>query len=333
MDGVDQDGNLPQVIVMAATNRIDVLDPALVRAGRFDRKIHVGLPDFDGRVQILNVHLSRRPYSEDIDVHELAFETQRYSGAQLENLVNLGAMFAGRDGRDEIRMTDMEAALDLERLGPLRATPFTDDKRKRLAVQEGSTALAATLQPAIEPVTKVSIVAREKNPMGMTVVKFNESRELTKLFTRTYLEQQLLVVLAGRAGEEIIYGKDEMSTINQRRLVMARRIVQKMVASTGMTDIEVLSDRTLAMPLHVSVRSLNQFILPNIGNDSVELADLQMEYLLNKAYEGVKKLLEDNRGALDDLIAELLEKDELDGDQVRALVAKHGWEQKVVDFM
>eukprot|EP01024_Parvocaulis_polyphysoides_P009058 TRINITY_DN12761_c2_g4_i1.p1 TRINITY_DN12761_c2_g4~~TRINITY_DN12761_c2_g4_i1.p1 ORF type:complete len:125 (+),score=27.94 TRINITY_DN12761_c2_g4_i1:57-431(+) len=124
-----------------------------------------------------------------------------------------------------------------------------------------------------------------------------------------------------------------MSTINQRRLVMARRIVQKMVASTGMTDVEILSDRTLAVPQHISGRSLNQFILPNVSTEAVELADLEMERLLNKAYEEIKQILENDIEMLNDLIKELLEKDELDGDQVREVMVKHGWKQKVVDFM
>ena len=196
MDGFDNDS---QVIVMAATNRRDILDPALVRPGRFDRIIYVPLPDYNGRIEILEVHLAKRPHAADIDLHELAFETSRYSGAQLANLVNLAATIASQAGRGEVASGDLMAALEFERLGPERA-PYSGAARRRLAVQEAATALACTLLPAIEPVVQVTIVPREKYPLGQTVLKANEQRELTQLFTRRYLEEQLLTALAGACG-------------------------------------------------------------------------------------------------------------------------------------
>ena len=196
MDGFDADAS---VIVMAATNRKDVLDPALIRPGRFDRIIFVDRPDFNGRVDVLKVHLDKRPCSPDIDLRELAFETQRFSGAMLANLVNTAAMLAGREGREEVTHNDMEQALDLERLGPIRR-PYSDSRRRRMAVQEAATALVGTLLPSIEPVVNVSILPREKYPMGQTVLKVDEQRELNRQFTRRYLEEQLLVVLAGEGG-------------------------------------------------------------------------------------------------------------------------------------
>ena len=244
MDGFDSD---LQVVVMAATNRKDVLDPALIRPGRFDRSVMVPLPDYQGRIDILQVHLAGRPHDPNLDLHEIAFETRQYSGAQLANLVNMAATVATQQGRDEIMTEDVMQALENERLGPERSR-YSDKARKRLAVMEAATSLLCTLLPSIEPVVQVTITPREKYPLGQTVVKANEGRELTQAFTKRYLEEQLLTVLAGRAAEEVVYGEDELSTMQQRRLVLARRIVTKLVVSTAMSSGDVIDPRTISQP-------------------------------------------------------------------------------------
>jgi len=180
------------VIVIAATNRKDVLDPALIRAGRFDRIIHVGLPDFNGRIEILQTYLDRVEIEGEINIREIAFETQRFSGAALANLVNTACILAGRAGRECLENEDLIKALDYDRLGPVRA-PYSDGRQRRLAIHEASTALIANLLPSIEPVVYSTIIPREKNPMGQTVLEVNEERELTQQFTQKYLAEQLLV--------------------------------------------------------------------------------------------------------------------------------------------
>lgn len=180
-------------MVIAATNRRDVLDPALIRAGRFDRIIHVALPDFDGRIEILETYLNRVDIEGEIDIREIAFETQRFSGAALANLVNSACILGGRAGRDYLLQEDLVKALDYDRLGPSRPA-YSDGRQKRLAVHEASTALVACLLPSIEPIVYVTIVPREKNPMGQTVLKVNEQRELTQQYTQRYLSEQLLMV-------------------------------------------------------------------------------------------------------------------------------------------
>jgi cell division protease FtsH len=142
---------------------------------------------------------------------------------------------------------DVMQALENERLGPERSR-YSDNARRRLAVMEGATSLLCTLLPAIEPVVQVTITPREKFPLGQTVVKANEGRELTQAFTKRYLEEQLLTVLAGRAAEEVVYGEDELSTMQQRRLVLARRIVTKLVVSTAMSPGDVIGPRTISQP-------------------------------------------------------------------------------------
>jgi cell division protease FtsH len=316
MDGFDSDS---QVVVMAATNRKDVLDPALIRPGRFDRSVMVPLPDYQGRIEILKVHLAGRPHAEDIDLHEIAFETRQYSGAQLANLINMAATVATQRGQEEIRTSDVMKALEIERLGPERSR-YSDKARKRLAVMEAATALTCTLLPAIEPVVLSTITPREKFPFGQTVVKANEGRELTQAFTKRYLEEQLLTVLAGRAAEEIYYGEEELSTMQQRRLIMARRIVTKLVVSTGMSPGDVIGPRTIASPKSTGGRALAQIVPKFVSPDLQDEANKRMKAMLEAAYQETKTLLARNRKALDALVDRLMAEDTLYGDEIRSLV-------------
>lgn len=321
MDGFSDDTS---VIVMAATNRRDILDPALIRPGRFDRHVFVGLPDYNGRIEIMKVHMSKHsvaPMTEE-QLHEVAFETQRFSGAQLANLVNMAAMFAARDAKEEIEYEDFMTALTWERLGPERP-PYSGERQRRIAVQEAATALMCTLLPAIEPVVVCTIVPREKYPLGHTVVKINEQRELTRMFTRAYLEQQLLTTLAGRAAEELMYGPEGMSTLNERRLVMARRIVQKLVVSNAMTDNPAIGPRTVSKPARRVGRSIVQAVHRFVTPDMHETVDLEMEGLLNGNYQLVKDMLNRNRAALDALVDALLERNTISGEVVREIVEQH----------
>ena len=320
MDGFD---NESQVIVMAATNRKDILDPALIRPGRFDRAVYVPLPDYNGRIEILQVHLATRAHDPNIDLHEIAFETRQFSGAQLANLVNLAATVAGLAGREEVLATDLMKALENERLGPLRSR-YSDKARHRLAVMEAATALLCTLLPSIEPVMSVTIQPREKFPLGQTVVKANEGRELTQAFTRRYLREQLLTVLAGRAGEEVVYGADELTTMQQRKLVLARRIVTKLVVSTAMDPGEEIGPRTVSVPKGSGGRALVQLVPRFTPPELQHAANVRMKGLLEGGYAQAKEIVERNREALDRIIEALMERDTLDGDEVRGLVEKYG---------
>lgn len=318
MDGFD---STSQVIVMAATNRKDILDPALIRPGRFDRTVYVPLPDYSGRIDILKVHLASRAHDPDIDLHEVAFETRQYSGAQLANLVNLAATVATQMGREEVTSDDIMKALEEERLGPPRGA-YGDAARRRLAVMEGATSLLCTLLPAIEPVTVVTIAPREKFPLGQTVVKANEGRELTQVFTRRYLEEQLLTVLAGRAAEELVFGADGLTTMQQRRLVLARRIATKLVVSSAMSDSKVIGPRTVSTPRSQGTRAIVQLV-PRFTSPAVQKeADTVMGQVLAEAYSAAKDMLERNRSALDALADALMAKDTLSGNEVREIVEK-----------
>lgn len=280
---------------MAATNRRDVLDLALIRAGRFDRIINVPLPDVEGRIEILETYLGRIAIEGELNIREIAFETQRFSGAALANLVNTACIFAGRAGHAGLSQEDLVKALDYERLGPSREA-YSDGRQKRLAVHEASTALVACLMPSIEPIVYVTIVPREKHPMGQTVLKVNGNRELTQQFTQRYLSEQLLMILASRAGEEIIYGKEEMSTINQRKIAMARRIVQKLLISDNLELVPGMGHTMAFAPRQVG-RVRKQIGLPWSTSHGHETLDKAMEARLNGAYEEAKQILLRNKFA------------------------------------
>lgn len=319
LDGFDDDSG---VIVMAATNRRDVLDPALIRPGRFDRSVYVGLPDFEGRVEILEVHCSKKPMADGIDLKQIARIANRYSGAQLANLVNQAALLAAKERREQIEQQDLLMAVEIETLG-IPKPLFSGEQRDRIAVQEASTALLATLMPAIEPVIKVSIQPREKWPLGQTELKINEDRERTKQFTRRYLEEQLLVVLAGRAGEELLFGMDELSAMNEKRLITARAIAAKLCFFGSMRDDLVLGARALTRPDFQGWR-VEQTIPDTVTDSAVLKTDMQMYILLNESYEKTLALLRRNRTALLKIVEVLKEKVSISGDEVRNIVEELG---------
>ena len=177
---------------MAATNRRDVLDPALVRPGRFDRIVYVDKPDFESRIEIFKVHLADKPHDQSMDLREIAFVTKQFTGAMIASLVNLSATMAYRAGREQITYKDVMAALEYERLGAPRAMESLE-QRRRMAVQEGATALAASLLPSLEVVEECTVVPREKYPLGHTTLTADESRELTRQWTRRYLREQMVM--------------------------------------------------------------------------------------------------------------------------------------------
>jgi cell division protease FtsH len=321
MDGFEQND---QIIVIAATNRKDVLDPALIRPGRFDRSVYVPLPDYYGRMEILNVHLSKRDFDADtVDLHEVSLETNQFSGAQLANLVNLAAAKAGREGRGLINQDDLMNALEEERLGPERTAAFSGQGMRRLAIVEAATAVACCLMPAIEPVQYVTIVPREKHPMGHTVVLANEPRELTQVFTRRYLEEQMLTLLAPRAAEQAVYGADGVSTMQLGRIELARRIANKLVLSNNMIQVDGVGPRTLSYPFYTDT-ALGQLVAPYLPADVHESADRALEQVLKAGVERAEGFVERNMSAISAVADALVEKKTLSGDEVRSLVGKFG---------
>ncbi|GBF88960.1 cell division protein [Raphidocelis subcapitata] len=320
------------IVIMGATNRKDVLDAALTRPGRFDRSIEVTRPDYRGRLEAIKVHLRDKPIAADLDYPALATLTGGMSGAQIAGVANAACFIASREGRSEVGQADLAKAIEQQRFGKsYEKTGFVSPARKRrFAVMEASISLAATLLPAIEPVDHVTIVPSAKSPLGRTVLEPHIGRYTTGVWTKAYLKQQLLLALAGRAGEEIVYGLDGLSSLNQARLQLARQISHKMLNAGMSAHPDFENIRTLGhnyMDPSMEQSRWTQYTVTTDANQSRSEwvdTDMELEDLLNGGYEEVKALLSRNRAALDALTEALLDSEKLPGARVREIAEANG---------
>ncbi|KAG2487345.1 hypothetical protein HYH03_014060 [Edaphochlamys debaryana] len=326
MDGfeAEQQG----IVVMGATNRKDVLDAALTRPGRFDRSIEVRRPDFQGRLEAVKVHLRDKPVSEEIDYVTLASLMGGMSGAQIAGVANTACFLASREGRVEVVQSDLQAAIEQAKYGKQydQSRFVGADRKRRFAVMEAGISLAATLLPAMEPVDYVTIVPSTRSPLGRTVLKPNVGRYTTGVWTYRYLCEQLKVALAGRAAEELVLGRDELSSLNQHRLQMARQIAWKMINS-GMSDHPDYEHiRGLGSNFFDPSSEPGRFTQTTVTLDFNQTrteqidVDLEVEQRLNGSYKEVLELLRRNRTALDELTDRLLQKEKLQGEEVVEVV-------------
>jgi cell division protease FtsH len=311
MDGFESNEG---VILIAATNRPDVLDPALLRPGRFDRQIVVDSPDVKGRQGILRVHLRKVPLADDVDVEILARGTPGMSGADLENVVNEAALLAARRNREKVTMDDLEAAKDKIMLGVERKSlVLSDSERKLTAYHEAGHAVIALRVPGLDPVHKVTIVPRGR-ALGVTASLPEEDRHS---YSRDYLLAQLVMLYGGRAAEEMIFGPKKITTGAgndiERATTMARRMVTRFGMSekvgpmaVGDADHEVFLGRELVQRREVS-------------EDTARLVDDEVKRFLDEAYGKAVETLTDNRDLLESLAQALLERESLDREQVEAL--------------
>merc|ERR1719326_1437909 len=225
------------VIVIAATNRADVLDSALVRPGRFDRRVPVDLPDVKGRLEILGVHVRGKPLSQELDLNIVAKRTTGFSGAALANLMHEAAIVAARNGKKEISYEEIDYAIDRQTVGMQKATGMSFPKRQRLvAYHEAGHAIMGLLTPEYDMVTKVTIVPRSSGAGGFTLFTPPEERLESGMYTKQYLNAQLAVALGGRVSEEIIYGVDGITTGASNDLQQVRNIARRMVAQWGFME-------------------------------------------------------------------------------------------------
>merc|ERR1719326_790483 len=222
------------VIVIAATNRADVLDSALVRPGRFDRRVPVDLPDVKGRLEILGVHVRGKPLAKDLDLGIVAKRTTGFSGASLANLMNEAAIVAARNGKKEISYDEIDYAIDRLTVGMQKQTGMTFPNRQRLvAYHEAGHAIMGLLTPDYDMVTKVTIIPRSGGAGGFTLFTPPEERLESGMYSKKYLCAQLAVALGGRVAEEIIYGVDEITTGASNDLQQVRNIARRMVTQWG----------------------------------------------------------------------------------------------------
>ena len=314
MDGFEtQEG----VIIMAATNRPDVLDPALLRPGRFDRRIVIDLPTIDGREAILKMHARKITLGKDVDLRRVARGTPGFSGADLENLLNEGALTAARASKGYVDMKDMEEARDKVLWGRERRSRVLDPREKRItAVHESGHALVqVVLSEHTEPLHKVTIIPRGV-ALGSTM-SLPEKDLLNK--TRRQLEADMAVCMAGRAAEEAEFG--ELSTGARSDLRMATETARHMVCDWGMSD--TLGPQTFGENQEVLFLGREVTRTQNYSEDTARKIDAEVHGLLQQSYERAREIITRNRAKLDTVAAMLLERETLDGRDVVDIVT-HG---------
>jgi len=309
MDGFEPNED---VIVMAATNQPDVLDPALLRPGRFDRRITVDLPNLQEREQILGVHTRKVPLSDDVVLKDIARSTPGNSGADLKNLVNEAAILASKKRKDKVEKQDFMDALDTILLGHVRSSIIlSDEEKRRTAYHEAGHALIAKLTPGSDPVTKVSIVPRGR-ALGVTMQTPLDERHN---YTIDYLLSRLAVLFGGRAAEDIVF--DSISTGAENDLMHATTLARNMVARYGMS--ERLGNMSL-MDGSESYINDNPFSQRNFSEETLQLVDGETRRLIKEAYDRARGLLEQERVTLDLISEALLLQEGLDGEDLELII-------------
>jgi cell division protease FtsH len=302
MDGFDTSVN---VIVMAATNRPDILDPALLRPGRFDRHVVIDLPDIKGRKAILEVHAKGKPLAEGVNLETVAKETPGFSGADLANLINEAAILAARRNRQDITLKELEDAADRTIAGPEKKSRIISPKEKEIiACHESGHALTARMLPNADPVHKVSIVARGMLG-GWTRLLPSEDRHL---WTKSQFEDRLAVSLGGRVAEEITFG--EMTTGAQNDLEQATKLARKMVTEYGMS--EKLGPRTFGQRQELVFLGREISEQKDYSDKIAQEIDEEVHNIIQRAYDTAKKVLTKNKGKLKLLAEELIAHETLD---------------------
>jgi cell division protease FtsH len=311
MDGFDARKG---VIIMAATNRPEVLDPALMRPGRFDRQVLVDKPDVRGREEILRIHVKNVKTAEHVDLRVIAARTAGFAGADLANLVNEAALLAARRDKTAVEMKDFDEAIDRVIAGLEKKRVMSDKERRIVAYHESGHAIVATVLPGLDPVHKISIVQRGFGALGYTMQLPLEDKYL---MTRSDLLSQLSVLLGGRSAEEIAF--DEISTGAQNDLMRATDIARAMVTEFGMSDaLGVVNYDGHRQPAFIE----NPFARER-GNYAEETAlkiDTEIKRILTEAHEKARQILRDHRDVLDRLSARLLEKEVIEADELKAIM-------------
>ncbi|MGD9892127.1 MAG: ATP-dependent zinc metalloprotease FtsH [Dehalococcoidia bacterium] len=310
MDGFDTNTN---VIVIAATNRPDILDPALLRPGRFDRQVILDAPDVKGRRQILEVHSKGKPLDRDANLDVLAKQTPGFSGADLANLVNEGAILAARRNKKKIGMPEFEEAVDRVMLGPARKSKVMSVKEKEMvAYHEGGHALVAYYLKDFDLLHKITIVSRGMAG-GYTLALPEEDRHLNN---RSYFEKRIAYALGGLAAEEIIYG--EASTGSSDDLQKATQIARAMVTRYGMS--EKLGPRTFGRKEELVFLGREISEQRDYSEKIAEDIDEEVRRLIDDAHAIARQLLAENRAKLDQLARRLIEIETLEGENLRILL-------------
>jgi cell division protease FtsH len=309
MDGfADNEG----ILIIAATNRKDVLDTALLRPGRFDRIITVALPDKNSRKEILQVHARNKQLEENINIELVAELTSGFSGAQLKNLLNEAAIYAARNGSTIIKEGDILNSIDKLVVGLIRKTDTRgDEARRRIAIHETGHALLCTLFNECFELKKVTIQSTYNGAGGYTL--FNEYQNITEsgLYTKNLLKKRLIVAMGGKAAENLYYGEEYVSVGAVQDLKQANSMAQRMIGNYGMGKLlepfyneNIESDRNPFLGRSMTVGA-------KYSEKTKELMDTESLELVRNAYDEAKRILNENRGKMDVIIEKLLEKNTL----------------------
>ena len=306
MDGFSPNDN---VIVIGASNRPDLLDLALLRPGRFDRRVVLDMPDIQGRGAILKIHAQGKPFAESVNWERIAKQTVGFSGADLENMLNEAAILAARSNKKAIEMEDLEEAATKVKLGPQKKRLQSEQERKIAAYHESGHALIAHLLPNVDPIGRVSIVARGLT-LGHTMISPIQDRSQE---TKTRLRERLSVLLAGRAAEELVFS--EMTTGASDDIKKANQLARSMVVDFGMSSLGPVTwdgqdeeeEWSIVDPISAKMKAR---------------IDGEIEVIVNQAYRQAKKLLKENKTVLAKLAQELLVKETLDQAEFEKVVGK-----------
>ena len=316
MDGF---GSNEGVILIAATNRPDVLDPALLRPGRFDRQVVVPTPDLKGRYEILKVHGNKVELGDDVDFEVIAKGTPGFAGADLANLVNEAALSAARKNKDKVTMEDFEEAKDKVIMGKERKSlVLSDEEKENTAYHEAGHAIVAKLTPGADPVHKVSIIPRGM-ALGITMQLPEDDRHM---YTKEYLLSLIVVLMGGRAAEEVIFNR--LTTGAGNDIERATDIARKMVCAWGMSE--------KLGPLSLGKKEENIFLgkefstHKEFGEKTIEMIDEEIKNIVFDNYEKAKQLLIDHKDVLHKVAKLLLEKETIEGKEIDVFLEEHNTE-------
>ena len=316
MDGFDPNQG---VIIMAATNRPEILDPALLRPGRFDRQVLVDRPDIKGREKILQLHAKKIKTSASVDLSVVAAKTPGFVGADLANIVNEAALLAARRGKDAVEMADFDEAIERVVAGLQKKSRVMNPKEKKtVAYHESGHALVAELVPGVDPVSKISIIPRGIAALGYTQQLPTEDRYL---MTRSELLARIYVLLGGRVAEEMIFG--DVSTGAQNDLQRATEIARTMVTQFGMSEsLGLVSLEGPRTPMFLPVPMHNG---KEYSDETARMIDIEIKKFISEAHVRVREILSSHRAALEDLAKLLLEKEVVERPEMQAILkARNG---------
>jgi cell division protease FtsH len=310
MDGFDTD---TRVIVIAATNRPDILDPALLRPGRFDRRVVLDRPDMNGRKAILEVHIRGKPLDTEVDLMALAKQTPGFSGADIENLVNEAAILAARRDKKAIGMAELQESVERVIAGPERKSRLiNDDEKKIIAYHEAGHALTMRHLPTADPVHKISIISRGL-ALGYTLHLPEDDRYLR---AKGKFEDEIAGLLAGRATEELVFG--EITTGASNDLEQATKLARAMVTQYGMSS--VLGPRTFGQKEELIFLGREIAERRDYGEEVARQIDSEVKRIVDTAYERAMGILKEYRTKLDELANKLIEVETLEGEQLEAVL-------------